>query len=207
MVHNEYVPLCNAHLYTTTSTSNHSFLASPTIWLRYSRFVLRLDDESWSGTPLRRNLIRSDFTISFCTNKFTTLILANKTVAKRSLCFCRSNTGSHATIQSKLMTVTMSEKSMRWNLATNDGWMRFAQGKNAASKIGLVNADQIIQILDFKKLMLVTISWTTCPFLSLGFQGIFQVTKTRKLQWRSEYRPFKYQKHLNTKLLEVKIFK
>ena len=37
-------------------TSNHQFLALPTIQLRYSRFVLCLDDKSWHGTPLCQNL-------------------------------------------------------------------------------------------------------------------------------------------------------
>ena len=36
--------------------TNH-FFASPTIWLRHQSFDVSFDDESWSRTPLRRNLI------------------------------------------------------------------------------------------------------------------------------------------------------
>ena len=42
-----------------TSTTNHHFFASPTIRLRWQRFVIRLHDESRSGTPLCRYLSRT----------------------------------------------------------------------------------------------------------------------------------------------------
>ena len=39
----------------------HQFFASPTLPLRLQRFVIRLDDESQSETPLRRNFLNDDF--------------------------------------------------------------------------------------------------------------------------------------------------
>ena len=44
-----------------TSTANHHIFASPTIWLRYQSFGIRLDDESRSRTPLCWNLVHIHF--------------------------------------------------------------------------------------------------------------------------------------------------
>ena len=54
------------------------FFASPTIRLRYLKSVLRLDDKSRSGTPLRRNLSGTKSSFLFAQIKFSKLQISRK---------------------------------------------------------------------------------------------------------------------------------
>ena len=53
-----------------TLTSNHHIFASPTIRLRYQSFGIRLNNESQTRIPLRRNLVWLPTVIPKSTNNF-----------------------------------------------------------------------------------------------------------------------------------------